>query len=136
MLCPTAVVGWVVSLLVFVATALMALDGWDTNIGAGAALLVALHFAFLSGLITIAAVVAWAVGRVRGQLTEPYVPLRNLLWGATAVLVLGAAMLLFTGFHLTSPGVVYLLGGAVVTGITAVVVSVNPRQESHRRATG
>ncbi len=136
MLCPTAAVGWGVSLLMFVVTTVMALDGWDTNIGAGAALLVAGFLTFVTELITLSAVVAWAIGRVRGQLTEPYVLLRHLLWGATAVLVLAAAMLLFTGFYFTSRGTVYLLGSAVVTGIIAAVVSVADRQHSRRRAAG
>lgn len=60
----------------------------------------------------------------------PGTPLRNLLWGGTAVLVLAAALLPATGFEFSSPGIIHLLGTAVVTGLAAASVSVDIRQRS------
>lgn len=132
----TAVVCWSLSLLAFIATAALAFDGWETNIGAGLTLLAALSLTFLAQLLTLGAVLAQVVGQIRKQVTAPYTPLRKLLWGATAIMAAGAAMLLATGFEFRSYGVAYLLGNMMITGITAVAVSVADWQYSRRTSTG
>ncbi|MGD7002441.1 hypothetical protein [Corynebacterium halotolerans] len=124
---PSAAVCWGISLLAFVAAAGMALDGWDTNIGAGFALLIAMLFAAVAQLLTLGELLAWAISRIRNRMAEPFPPLRKLLWSATAVTALASVMLLATGWELDSLWIVHLSSSAVITGIAAGAVSVDDR---------
>lgn len=123
---------WVITLLAFIAANLMGLRGWDANIGGGFALLLGTFFGFVAQLLTMAAVLVWVIRRVKGQWTGTSSALRNLLWGGTAVLVLNAAMSLGTGFHLSSPLIIYLLSSAVVLGLLAASISVDDWQRARR----
>ncbi|RSZ64727.1 hypothetical protein EAH68_03770 [Corynebacterium hylobatis] len=121
---------WRGGLLAFIVTTVMARDSWDTNIGASFALALAMFLVCAAQAATFVALWIWVAGRARGELTDPATPLRNLLWGATTVLLLAAALLMFTGFEFSSPGIIYLLGSAVVTGLAAASVSVEASQRS------
>lgn len=132
---PAATLFWSAGLLAFIACTVMALDGWDTNFGAAAAMLVGMINGAVALLLTIGAVLTWAIWRYRARTTEPYTALRNLLWAATAISVLALAMLLATGFELGSRGATQILISVALTGISAAVVSVEERHLSRVRAT-
>ncbi|MCS5480516.1 hypothetical protein NYP18_12720 [Corynebacterium sp. YIM 101645] len=121
---------WVGGLLACIVTTAMADVGWDTNIGASFALALAMFFICAAQAATLVTLWLWAAGRRQNKGSDAGTPLRNLLWGGTTVLALAAVLLLCSGFEFSSPGILYLLGSAVVTGLAAGSVSVEVSRHS------